>query len=102
VDDLCERMRAARGLVHVAASGEASWHQLAVAIVDGLRSRGVTLAVERVVAIGSVDYPTKAMRPLNSRLALERLQQVFGVVPPDWRSALAVELDLLAEELARA
>jgi dTDP-4-dehydrorhamnose reductase len=34
---LTERFAAAGGLVRVAASGEASWHGLAAAIVEGLR-----------------------------------------------------------------
>ncbi|HEY4775368.1 MAG TPA: dTDP-4-dehydrorhamnose reductase [Xanthobacteraceae bacterium] len=95
-DDLPARFAAARGLVHVAAAGEASWHEFASAIVEGLRARGVPLAVRRVLPVRSEDYPTKARRPRNSRLALQRLRDVFGLAPPDWRAALAAELDKLA------
>jgi len=94
--DLPARFAAARGLVHVAAAGEASWHEFASAIVEGLRARGVPLAVRRVLPVRSEDYPTKARRPRNSRLALQRLRDVFGLAPPDWRAALAAELDKLA------
>jgi dTDP-4-dehydrorhamnose reductase len=97
-DALRGRIVASNGLVHLAASGEASWHQFATAIVDGLRARDLTLATKRVVPIRSDEYPTKARRPLNSRLSLTRLKQIFGIVPPDWESALAPELDILSED----
>jgi dTDP-4-dehydrorhamnose reductase len=93
------RSAQAQGLVHVAASGETSWHGFAGAIVEGLRARGVTLAVERIVPIRTDEYPTPAQRPRNSRLDLDRLRQVFGLTPPTWQSALARELDELAREM---
>jgi dTDP-4-dehydrorhamnose reductase len=93
---LAERFAASGGLVHVAASGETTWHGFAAAIVEGLEARGVALAVERIEAIPSAAYPTKARRPANSRLDLTRLKSVFGIVTPKWDEALAVELDRLA------
>ncbi|MEY8689593.1 MAG: sugar nucleotide-binding protein, partial [Leptothrix sp. (in: b-proteobacteria)] len=30
-------------------------------------------------------YPTPATRPLNSRLATDKLQATFGLTLPDWR-----------------
>jgi dTDP-4-dehydrorhamnose reductase len=93
--ELCAR---AGGVVHLGASGETSWYGFAGAIVDGLRARGVTLAVERIVPIAAKDYPTKAQRPRNSRLDLRRLQTLLGITPPLWQNALAPELDRLAQE----
>jgi dTDP-4-dehydrorhamnose reductase len=90
----------ANGLVHFAASGETSWFGFASAIVAGLRSRGVPLAVQRILPIRTDEYPTPATRPKNSRLDLGRLARVFGITPPPWDAALAVELDRLAQELA--
>jgi len=89
----------ANGLVNVTASGETSWHGFATAIVDGLRARGVPLAVERVLPISTEDYPTPAKRPRNSRLDLSPLREVFGVVPRPCHDALNDELDLLARSL---
>ena len=83
----------ADGLVHVAADGSTSWHGFATAIVDGLRARGVALKVERVLPIGTADYPTKAQRPVNSRLDLSRLSQVLGRSTPDWSEGLNTVLD---------
>jgi dTDP-4-dehydrorhamnose reductase len=99
LDRLREHCDEAHGLVHVAASGETSWHGFACAIVEGLRARGVALAVERIVAIRTDEYPTPARRPHNSRLDLTRLRQIFGYTPLTWQAALAPELDVLAAEL---
>lgn len=84
------------GLVHVAAAGSTSWHGFATSIVEGLRARGIPLKVERVTAIGTADFPTKAQRPINSRLDLSKLSQVLGRSTPDWSVGLTTVLDDLA------
>jgi dTDP-4-dehydrorhamnose reductase len=96
--NLPERFGKAGGLVNVAASGEASWHGFAVQIVEGLRSRGIELAVQRIVPLRTDEYPTKAKRPQNSRFDLARLRNLFGISPPSWNDALSRELDLTAQE----
>jgi dTDP-4-dehydrorhamnose reductase len=98
IDGLRARATQARGVVHLATAGETSWHGFAVAIVEGLKARGRKLAVEQVTPIRTDQYPTKARRPLNSRLDVTRLRDVFGIAPPHWRDALAPELDRLAAE----
>jgi dTDP-4-dehydrorhamnose reductase len=97
---LRQRCNEANGLVHITASGETSWHGFACAIVEGLRARGIALAVEQVVPIGTGEYPTRAKRPGNSRLDLGRLHRVFGITPMPWQAALAAELDQLAQEMS--
>jgi len=98
-----ERFREQRdqvnGIVHLAASGETSWYGFACSIVEGLKRRGVRLAVEEVIPIRSNEYPTRAKRPHNSRLDLTRLHAVFAINPPYWQAALATELDELAFEM---
>ena len=81
------------GVVNLVCAGETSWHGFATAIVGGLKSRGVTLAVESIAPIATADFPTKAVRPGNSRLDLTRLKAQFGVAMPPWQAALAHELD---------
>jgi dTDP-4-dehydrorhamnose reductase len=101
VDELDVRMRKAKGLIHVAASGETSWYHFAAAIVEGLKSRGVELAVERVRPIRTDEYPTRAKRPHNSRLSLDRLRRLFAVQPLHWEQDLERELELFVQESAR-
>jgi dTDP-4-dehydrorhamnose reductase len=80
-------------VVNLVCTGETSWHGFASAIVAGLKSRGVRLAVETIIPIATADFPTKAIRPGNSRLDLTRLKNQFGVTPPAWQDALIPELD---------
>jgi dTDP-4-dehydrorhamnose reductase len=89
-----------KGIVHLAASGETSWYGFANAIIEGLKARGVPLAVERVVAIPSEAYSTRAMRPRNSRLDLTRMRELLGGGLPGWREMLDLELDKVATELS--
>jgi dTDP-4-dehydrorhamnose reductase len=96
---LADRFSASQGVVNVTASGETSWYEFAVAIVEGLKERSIALAVENLVPIATEDYPTKARRPANSRLDLTRLRRVFGIDPPKWSQALSVELDQLTAAL---
>jgi len=99
-EHLHKKSAAADRLVHLAASGEASWYDFASSIVAGLRSRGIPLAVKRILPIRADQYPTRAPRPHNSRLDLGRLRRVFGITPPPWDVALSAELDQLAREFA--
>ena len=98
---ILQRFAAVDGLIHLATSGVTSWYGFAEAIVQGLRARGVHLAAERVVPIRTEEYPTRAIRPHNSRLDLSRLASVFGIRPSKWDAALSNELDRLARELRR-
>ena len=81
------------GVVNLACTGETSWHGFAGAIVAGLKSRGVQLAVETIIPIATADFPTRAKRPANSRLDLSRLKDRFGLTTPTWQEALLPELD---------
>ena len=82
------------GVVNLVCAGETSWHGFATAIVVGLQSRGVKLAVKEIVPIRSDEFPVKAKRPSNSRLDLTLLRERFGIAPPDWQQALDRELDI--------
>jgi dTDP-4-dehydrorhamnose reductase len=99
---IAARFAAAGGVVHLTAAQATSWHGFAIAIVAGLKARGVVVKAERLVPIDSEGYPTKAIRPKNSRLDTTRLGRVFGISPPHWVTALDPELDLLAASLERA
>jgi dTDP-4-dehydrorhamnose reductase len=93
INHLPQRFALAEGIVNIAASGETSWHGFATRIVDGLRARGLSLAVQSIVPLRTEEYPTKARRPRNSRLDLTRLGEVFGILMPRWDVALDKELD---------
>ena len=94
--EIARRFEAADGLVHMSTSGETSWYGFASAIVDGLRNRGAELAVRSVIAIQTQEFPTKAVRPHNSRLDMGRLETVLSVRMSNWQDALDRELDELS------
>ncbi|CAJ0794761.1 dTDP-4-dehydrorhamnose reductase [Ralstonia condita] len=71
------------GVYHLTSSGSTSWHGFAEAI---LRQSGITgVTVEPIPA---AEYPTPAVRPSNSRLALDKLELVFGLQPENWEHSL--------------
>lgn len=75
------------GIYHLANGGETSWHGFAQAIFeeDPRRSEQV---VKSCLPIPTSAYPTKATRPLNSRLDQSKLDRDFGIRLPHWRDAL--------------
>ena len=75
-----------RGIFHMTASGEASWADFAQAIFAASATHGGPSASVR--RIGTVDYPTPATRPANSRLDCGKIARVHGVTLPDWRGSL--------------
>jgi dTDP-4-dehydrorhamnose reductase len=59
--NISQRFTAADGLVHMSTSGETSWHGFACAIFDGLRSRGLQLAVCGVTPISTWEFLQKPL-----------------------------------------
>lgn len=94
-DLIRHRFDKADGLLHLSNGGETSWHGFATAIVNGLSRRGTQLAVRDIIAVASEFYPTKASRPLNSRMDMTRLEGTLGIRTSEWSDALEVELDQL-------
>ncbi len=81
------------GVYHMTAGGEASWADFARAIFAGARRRGAAWA--EVDPIASVNYPTPARRPPNSRLACAKIAADYDVRLPSWPVALDRCLDRL-------
>ncbi|NGO90924.1 MAG: sugar nucleotide-binding protein, partial [Halomonas sp.] len=82
------------GVYHLATQGETSWHGLASEIFKQASQRQVTLSItpENIYGITTAQYPTPAQRPLNSRLALSKLERALGITLPTWQSQLALTL----------
>ncbi len=88
------------GTYHCAAGGQTSWHGYARFVIEHARAAGVALKVApgAVKPIPTSAYPTPAQRPLNSRLATNKLQQSFGLSLPDWQAGVR---RMLTEHLGR-
>lgn len=76
---------ALRGVFHMTGSGEASWAEFAGAIFAASAASGGPSA--RVRSISTIEYPTPARRPANSRLDSSKLAAVHGVSLPNWRTS---------------
>jgi dTDP-4-dehydrorhamnose reductase len=80
-----------RGLYHVVASGETSWHGYATFVIDQTLKAGHTLSVApaAIDPVPTTAFPTPAQRPKNSRLSTSRFQQAFGLALPAWQLGVA-------------
>ena len=70
------------GAYHYSGVMDVSWAEFASMIFD---QSGRSIIV---TPIPTLDYPTPAKRPLNSRMDCSAMEQIFGIVRPDWRSGL--------------
>ena len=82
-----------RGVFHLTGSGEASWAEFAREIFRAAESHG-RRPVE-VIPITSDQYPSPVKRPANSRLSGDKLENIYGIVLPDWRISTAKVVDTL-------
>ncbi|MCW5617804.1 MAG: dTDP-4-dehydrorhamnose reductase [Nitrosomonas sp.] len=78
------------GLYHLAAQGHTSWYGFAHYILTQAASANVSLKTTtgRLYPVPSTEYPTPAVRPLNSRLDTTKLQETFNLYLPDWQSGV--------------
>lgn len=71
-------------LYHAASPEPATWHQLAMATFEA-SERGFDGVCRRLL---TQEYPTRAVRPANSRLSSTRLAHDLGIMLPPWSSSL--------------
>lgn len=81
---------------HLAGLGEASWCELAAAVMDEARVHG--LPATEVRPIRTEDWLTRAVRPAYSVLDSRRFAVATGFVMPDWRNSLRVIIARLARQ----
>ena len=87
------------GIYHMTAGGETSWHEFASTILEKAKAAphpdwlasatgGLPIITRRVIPIATSEYPTPARRPAYSVLSNAKLNRVFSVQLPDWRTQL--------------
>lgn len=74
----------ASGIFHVAHSGAASRFEIARFVLEHLKQRSFPLVTKSLMPCLTSDFPDPIKRPLNSRLDLTKLKQVFGIELPPW------------------
>ncbi|OBQ69506.1 dTDP-4-dehydrorhamnose reductase [Mesorhizobium erdmanii] len=73
------------GVYHLVGTGETNWSGFARHILDTSLASGGPWADVRDIA--TKDYPTKARRPVNSRLSSAKFAATFGWTAPEWRKS---------------
>jgi len=78
------------GLYHLVAGGETSWHGYANFVIEFARQAGVEIKVsaDAIAPVPTAAFPTPAIRPLNSRLDTQKLQNTFNLYLPHWQSGV--------------
>lgn len=82
------------GVYHLAPRGETSWHGFAQQIFDFATVHGAELAIKSdgLRGIPTSAYPTPAVRPNNSRLNLNKLEEALNLVLPSWEDQLQLTI----------
>ena len=88
-----DREKALYGIYHYAGAGETTWFEFATTIVN-LASKRLSRRPE-VLPIPTRDYPTPAIRPLDTRLSCALVVQNFNIALQPWQQALTETIDRL-------
>ena len=79
------------GTYHFSGTEDVSWADFATEVFEQ------TGRFVDVIPVSTYDYPTPAVRPLNSRLDCSKTAEVFFIEQPDWRIGLNDILNELGE-----
>lgn len=79
------------GTYHFAGTGATTWHGFAEAIVAAAATH--TGRRVEVAPITTAEYPTPARRPVNSELASDLFESVFGIRAAPWSERVAQVVD---------
>lgn len=87
--DIIESGKTNYGVYHYSNEGVTSWYDFAVGIFQ-LSKTNI-----RVSPIGTLDYPTRAVRPKFSVMDKTKIKNTFGFEIPYWRDSLAICIERL-------
>jgi dTDP-4-dehydrorhamnose reductase len=81
------------GTYHFSGYPFTTWAAFAETVFRQAQEVDVITNVPQVTPITTAEYPTPAVRPLNSRLDCSKIVQNFGISPDDWKVSLAAMLE---------
>lgn len=76
------------GVYHFSGLPHVSWFEFAESIFDTAAEQGLINKKPSLTSITTEQYPTLAMRPSNSRLSTEKINNAFLIEASDWQLAL--------------
>ncbi|WDR06494.1 dTDP-4-dehydrorhamnose reductase [Devosia rhodophyticola] len=74
------------GIFHLAGTGDINWSGLAEVVMDVSQNHGGPTA--KIRPISTAEFPTKAVRPTNSRLCTDKLASRYDWRAPNWQSSV--------------
>lgn len=77
------------GTYHLSGTPDVSWAELA-SIIFEQAGRSVN-----VIPTPTMDFPMRAVRPLNSRMDCSETKRIFGIARPEWHAGLKLILNEL-------
>jgi len=81
------------GTYHYSGQPATTWHGFAEAIFEQAEELGMIGNSPRVESITTADYPTRAQRPLNSKLDCHKIAGELAIPQSDWRIGLSGVLE---------
>ena len=88
------------GVYHYCGTPATTWFDFCSHILDASREDYPYL-VQQIVPIESKDFPTPAIRPENSVLNCDKIQQVFGIDQQPWDTGLRDMLQFWRENILK-
>jgi dTDP-4-dehydrorhamnose reductase len=88
------------GVYHAAGAGETTWYGFAAEAVRQQAERTPEIRMAEIDPIATVEYPTPARRPANSRLDCRKLKETFGWSMMRWEESLRAVLAELADAVS--
>ncbi|WP_424411584.1 dTDP-4-dehydrorhamnose reductase [Pasteurella sp. PK-2025] len=76
------------GIYHFSGYPYTNWFEFAKIIFQKAVEQNILERSPKVLPISSGEYPTVALRPLNSCLKLDKIKENFDINPSDWQNAL--------------
>lgn len=81
-----------RGIYHYCDTPAVSWFQFAEKIIANLPNHSEPV-LKKLSPISSNQYPTKAARPMNSRLNCDKINSKFDIQQHDWMRYLKLTIE---------
>lgn len=101
-DVIERRAEIEHGVYHLTAAGFTNWFEYASYLIEMAKMHAAKgfIATRAVNPIKSIDRPSPAPRPLNSRLNTDKLQRALGLEFPSWQEGVDdVAAKLMKEKL---
>ncbi|MFT8554789.1 MAG: dTDP-4-dehydrorhamnose reductase [Zymomonas mobilis] len=76
-----------QGIYHASGTGDTNWYDFSRTILFESQKYGIV--IPEITPIKTLDWPTAAKRPQDSRLNCDKLKKIFGITLPDWQESIS-------------